>query len=279
MSMLPLSATNLTWPTLTELRDTQPLWFYAALFNFALMAFCVIAGVFDDRTFNGISVWSKPIKFGLSVGVYFITLIWFATFLSKETLTSAAGKCLVAIPLIAGIVETIYIAVMAGLGLASHYNYSSNFTSIMYALMGLGAWSMVLVLPWMGYLIAKHNPITNPLIFAIVIGLCVTLILGGGFGNYLSSNAGHWIDAAPTDANGLWLFNWTRDGGDLRVAHFFGMHAMHAFPLFALILPMRWGEKRKLSVLSGFIICYVSLSAGTFIQAINGQPFIAGWFG
>jgi hypothetical protein len=276
VSMLPLSATNLTWPTLTELRDTQPLWFYAALFNFALMAFCVIAGVFDDRTFNGISVWSKPIKFGLSVGVYFITLIWFATFLSKETLTSAAGKCLVAIPLIAGIVETIYIAVMAGLGLASHYNYSSNFTSIMYALMGLGAWSMVLVLPWMGYLIAKQNALTNPLIFAIVAGLCVTLILGGGFGSHLATSSSHWVNATPTDADGLWLFNWARDGGDLRVAHFFGMHAMHAFPLVALLLPKTWAEKLKLRVLVIFITGYVALSAGTFWQSINGQPFWAG---
>ena len=276
MSTLGLTTTNTPLPTLTELKDTQPLWFYAALFNFALMSLCLIAGIFDDRTFNGVSVWSKPIKFGLSVGVYFITLVWFATFLSKETLTSNAGKWLVAIPLIAGVVETIYIAVMAGLGLASHYNFSSSFTSIMYAVMGVGAWSMVLVLPWMGYLIAKQNPITHPLIFAIVIGLCVTLILGGGFGNYLSSNGDHWVNATPTDANGLWLFNWARDGGDLRVAHFFGMHAMHAFPLFALLLPRNWGEKHKLGVLSGFIICYVGLSAGTFIQAINGQPFLAG---
>ncbi len=73
--------------------------------------------------------------------------------------------------------------------------------------------------------------------------------------------------------------DWARDGGNLRVAHFFGMHAMHAFPLFALLLPMNWGEKRKLGVLSGFIICYAGLSAGTFIQAINGQPFTAGWVG
>jgi len=274
MSTRHLSAKNQTWPTLTGLKDTQPLWFYAALFNFVLMAFCLIAGAFDDRTFNGVSVWSKPIKFGLSIGIYFLTLVWFASFLTKETLASSAGKCLVAIPLIAGVVEVLYIAVMAGLGLPSHFNYTSTFTTIMYSLMGLGAASMVLVLPWMAYLITRQNPISNPLIFAIVIGLCLTLILGGGFGNYLGSSNNHWVDAAPTDANGLWLFNWARDGGDLRVAHFFGMHAMQAFPLFALLLPINWNKKLKLGLLSGFIICYATFSVGTFIQAVNGQPFL-----
>ena len=264
------------WPTIVELKSTQIFWYRAALFNFALMVFCLVVGLFDDRTLNGISVWSKPVKFGLSIGVYFLTLTWFATFLDSKTLRSTSGKWLVRIPLVAGITEVVYIAIMASLGEASHFNLSSNFTSIMYIIMGIGAASMVLVLPWMAYLIAKQNPMSNPLILAIVIGLCLTCLLGGGFGNYLSSNGGHWVNSAPTDANGVWLFNWAMDGGDLRVAHFFGMHAMHAFPIFVVLLPQHWSPRFKLKILIVFIVAYALFSAHTFFQAVNGQPFLIG---
>ncbi len=270
------SLAYLRWPTIVELKSTQIFWYRAALFNFALMVFCLVVGLFDDRTLNGISVWSKPVKFGLSIGVYFLTLTWFATFLDSKTLRSTSGKWLVGIPLIAGITEVVYIAIMASLGEASHFNLSSNFTSIMYSIMGIGAASMVLVLPWMAYLIAKQNPMSNPLILAIVIGLCLTCLLGGGFGNYLSSNGGHWVNSAPTDANGVWLFNWAMDGGDLRVAHFFGMHAMHAFPIFVVLLPQHWSPRFKLKILIVFIVAYVLFSAHTFFQAVNGQPFLIG---
>ena len=270
------SLAYLRWPTILELKSTQIFWYRAALFNFALMVFCLVVGLFDDRTLNGISVWSKPVKFGLSIGVYFLTLTWFATFLDSKTLRSTSGKWLVGIPLIAGITEVVYIAIMASLGEASHFNLSSNFTSIMYIIMGIGAASMVLVLPWMAYLIAKQNPMSNPLILAIVIGLCLTCLLGGGFGNYLSSNGGHWVNSAPTDANGVWLFNWAMDGGDLRVAHFFGMHAMHAFPIFVVLLPQHWSPRFKLKILIVFIVAYALFSAHTFFQAVNGQPFLIG---
>ena len=260
---------------LQDVKAMQPLWFYAAVLNFVIMAVCMLAGLFDERTLNGVSVWNKPMKFGLSIGVYFITLAWFSQFLRPGSLASRSGKALVWIPLIAGIGEIAYILLMAALGQASHYNFSSALTTTMYSVMGVGAASMVLILPWMAFLIARQNPLSNPLILAIVVGLVMTCVLGGGYGSYLSSHDGHWVSAARTDENGLWLFNWARDGGDLRVAHFFGMHAMHAFPLVALLLPRNWSTHTQLAILVAVMSAYTAFSAMTFMQAIAGQPFMA----
>jgi sugar lactone lactonase YvrE len=44
---------------------------------------------------------------------------------------------------------------------------------------------------------------------------------------------------ADMAANGIWLMKWSRDGGDLRVAHFFGTHAMQVLPLLTALLPAR----------------------------------------
>ncbi|MEQ9452887.1 MAG: hypothetical protein RJQ07_14990 [Pseudomonadales bacterium] len=274
----PAALPTLSWPGLDQLRNLQPHWYYAGLVNFGVMVFCLLAMTVDDRTLQGVSVWAKPMKFGLSIGVYYLTLVWFSQYLRPGTLSTRAGHWLVGIPLVAGMAEISYILVMAALGQASHYNFSSSFTITMYSLMGVGAVSMVAVLPWMAYLIGRYQPLHHPLIFAIVVGLVLTCVLGGGYGMYLSGNDNHWVEATRTDANGLWLFNWARDGGDLRVAHFFGMHALHAFPLFALalnrVLPDGTRSHTQLAILIGFICAYTAFSAITFTQALQGQPFM-----
>ena len=52
------------------------------------------------------------------------------------------------------------------------------------------------------------------------------------------------------------------------------MHAMQALPLLALLLPegLRVSNRNWLLLL-GFLI-YAALTTATFIQAINGRPFL-----
>ena len=235
-----LAVEPLALPSFKEFQTLQRAWYISAVGYAALTVFCFAAGFVDDRLFNGVSVWHKPFKFALSISVYFATLVWFAKYLRPGALTTWHGKLLVAIPTFMALFEMVYIVLMAALGQASHYNFSSPFYATMYSLMGFGATCMVLVLPWLGFLVVRNVGFWHPLGLAIFLGLTLTLLLGGGFGGYLGGAGSHWVNAAPTDANGIWLFKWVTDGGDLRVAHFFGMHAMQALPPFALLLPNAW---------------------------------------
>ncbi|KJV10327.1 hypothetical protein VZ95_05735 [Elstera litoralis] len=63
-------------------------------------------------------------------------------------------------------------------------------------------------------------------------------VLGGITGIWMGGQPGHWVGGIASDAGGLPIVGWARDGGDLRVAHFFGLHLMQALPLLALLL---WG--------------------------------------
>ena len=64
----------------------------AAVLILGLMAPTVLALVVDGRTLNGISVWIKPLKFQLSVGLYLLTLAWLFGALGKAQ--AFAGKAL-----------------------------------------------------------------------------------------------------------------------------------------------------------------------------------------
>ena len=263
----------------TTLRHLERAWFYSCVGYAALAVFCLAAQWVDPRLLSGVSVWTKPFKFALSLSVYFATLLWCWQFVPETARRTLSAKWLVFIPTFWALAEMVYITYQGALGEHSHFNNSSTFHSIAYSLMGLGAVSLVSVLVWLAWVIARHNPVSSPLTLSIVIGLVLTFVLGGGFGGYLSSQGGHWVNAAATDANGVWFFKWATDGGDLRVAHFFGMHAMQVIPAFGLLVsaqtPRRLSPHVSLALVAAFSMAYAAFSCMTFWRAVQGQPFMS----
>lgn len=259
---------------LSEVVQRHPLWMRTAYGFVILMTICAVCALFDDRTFNGVSVWSKPFKFSLSIAVYFATLAWFVPLLPHGYIESRKGRWLTLIPVACAVFEIAYIALQASRGEASHFNNASLFYSVMYGFMGIGAVTLVSICLWMGVVILRHRGAANPYALAVGVGLVLTFLLGGGFGGYLGGQTSHWVGGTQSDANGIWLMKWSRDGGDLRVAHFFGMHAMQVLPSIAAVLPAR--APRRMAV--GFVIAaacaYAALCVYAFVGALKGVPFL-----
>lgn len=270
----PFSVPALQWANWRAYRRYDPTWFYSALGLSVLAIICLFAGSIDDRLFNGVSVWSKPFKFALSLAVYTATLMFFVGYLPAQYLRAGAGLWIANSITAVMMLEMAYIAIQAGLGEASHFNITTPFHGIMYSLMGIGAFWLVIAPLWLAWIIWRNNEKRDVMAFSIVIGLALTFGLGGGFGGYLGNQSSHWVSAAATDADGLWLFNWTTKGGDLRVAHFFGMHAMQVVPLCALLLPQRLSANTAYAFVIGFSAIYATFSVQTFVQAVQGRPFI-----
>ena len=262
-----------TWKSL------HPAWYYTTAGLLLLMVFCMVAPLADERLLNGVSVWTKPFKFSLSLAAYFATLMLFVPFMPANYFATIRGRVMTWIPIACTVMEMVYIVAMASLGQQSHFNTSTQFHANMYSLMGLGAMSLVTLLLWMAWTIGRNNRLSEPMVLAIVAGLVLTFVLGGGFGYYLGGHGSHWVQAATTDADGSWLFKWARDGGDLRVAHFFGMHAMQAIPLFALALQNLAGSRLtrhvSIALVLAFACAYTAFATTTFLQALRGEPFMA----
>jgi hypothetical protein len=131
---------------------------------------------------------------------------------------------------------------------------------------------MVVVCSWMGVLVLRTHG-RDPYAVAVGAGLVLTFVLGGGFGGYMGQHMSHWVGGTQNDAAGLWLMKWSRDGGDLRVAHFFGIHAMQVLPMFSALLPRAWPARTAIVVVVGAAAVYAAATTFTFVQAIAGLPF------
>lgn len=238
--------------------------------------------VLDPRLFQGVSVWSKPWKFQLSTGVFLLNLAYFMSFLPAIKRHGAAAKFIVWGCMIATVYEIGYITLQGALGQASHFNLSSPMSGTLYTLMGIGAMMLTTAALVLGVLVLRHSKgsLTQAMRHAIGWGLVLSFFLGSAFGGYLGgkSATGHWVGGAATDAGGWLFFNWSRTGGDLRVAHFFGLHAMQVIPLIALLLasPSLMKLSPTAQIRGVWLTCalYTAWCVWTFVQAVRGQPFM-----
>lgn len=274
-----MTSSGSLWPSadgqnpIQTLHDWQGPWTRWALV-FLLVAFgCALLPLFDSRTLIGVSVWMKPFKFALSIAVYFATLAAFAPLLGRSFFDTRFGWVLSTIPIVCAVFEQTYIMHQAAMGEPSHFNISTPFHGVMYGLMGIGAVLMVTVCGVMGALILWRYRLGSAMALAIALGLLLAFGLGGGFGGYLSGYGGHWVGGTPSDAGGLPLLSWSVDGGDLRVAHFWGLHAMQLLPLLAWPI-VRFAPTLAVPGVIALTFAYAGFSTWTFTQALSGQPLI-----
>ncbi len=256
-------------------------WTGAALVAWSCMT--ALLPLVDERTFQGVSVWLKPWKFQVSVGTYLLTLALFLAWLPVSSREGRAGRYVVWAAIGGGLFEALYITWQGAHAQASHYNLSSSLYASLYTLMGIGAVLMNLTSGVLGVLVFKSPQVamSRSMRHAIGWGLIITCVLGTATGGYLGSRAmtgGHWVGGSATDAGGLAIFHWSRHGGDLRVAHFFAIHAMHFLPIVGWMLarlsPSENSEAARTRVIwcAGVLLCVVC--GATFLQALRGHPFL-----
>lgn len=144
----------------------------------------------------------------------------------------------------------------------------------MFQLMGIGALTLTsasAVLAW--GLWRSSQPLVGPALrLGLVLGLTLTFILGAGVGIVMAGGPTSVVGGMP-GPDDLPLLGWSRQFGDYRVAHFLGVHAMHAIPLFAWVVARWLGQEQRWPV-AVFALLYVGLTVYALVQALQGRPVI-----
>ncbi len=288
MSVEPLMAAanplpkpaSLAWSSLLDLaaqaRTRLPWLWWGGWLALALSVLFLVLQWQDQRLLQGVSVWTKPWKFHVSVGLHMLTLAWFAALLADTPQRRRAFNAMSAVVLLSAVFELAYITWRAARGEPSHFNVGTAFGSVMYSLMGLGAVLMTAGAGWLGWHILRARDFAwDPVLQrGVGIGLLLGWLLGTLSGAYVSSQTGHGVGGTLGDAAGLPIVRWATDGGDLRVAHFFGLHAMQLLPLMAWLFARIGAPAAALSQVYAVALVYSAFTAFTFVQALLGRPFI-----
>lgn len=247
-----------------------------ALFGMALMILSIMAVMLqaiDPRLLgSGVNVWVKPAKFLSSIGIYALTAAWFFGYVRPERRRSLPMRIAALVIIVAGTFELVWIGWQAANGVESHFNTSTPFATIMYALMGVFAVLLVSATLPLAWEIGRRPALglRRDFVAAVVVGLLLTFLLGGILGGYMSSQPGHSVGL---EGGRTFLFGWNRSGGDLRIAHFLGIHAEQALPVLAALTAAAGFEARsRWAVLAGGAAAYAALTLAIFAQATAGRP-------
>lgn len=274
------------------IRIHPPLMINAALM--VLLTAVSVAGlVLDDRVLLGAPIWLKPLKFAISVAIYSVTLAWLISLVTRgRRIASAMGTVIAA----ATFIELVVIVGQVVRGRRSHFNFATPLDGTLFTIM-----AVTIVVLWVATAIVAVLLITQRIgdrVPAYAVRASMIIALAGlGVGFLMTSpqpgqietiqNGGEQIIGAHAvgvadGGPGLPLVNWSTIGGDLRIGHFIGMHALQALPLLALALTLlgrRWrrlaDETVRLRLVITGSIAYAGLTVLVTWQALRGQSIVA----
>jgi hypothetical protein len=250
----------------------EPVLAAAGTFLLLCLVPTALALTLDERMLNGVAVWVKPMKFQASLGVHLLTVAALMLLLPQDVRHRRAVRWPALAMAGAALFEAGYITLRGAQGLASHYATETALAAAMYQLMGLGALVLVGGSAWLGVLVLRHGRGPAALVAGAGLGLILGGLLGLVTGGALSASGAHLVGVAASEAGGLPILGWARAGGDLRVAHFFGLHLTQSLPTVALVLLAAGRGWTQVPVYAAAGLG-VAVTLGTFAQALAGRPF------
>ncbi|MEU4557101.1 hypothetical protein AB0F72_01835 [Actinoplanes sp. NPDC023936] len=244
----------------------------------AVLAVVAAVGIFTDpRILTGVPIWLKPFKFAVSFVVYAGTLAWTLSILPRRSRPAEwAGVVIVGV----AVAELAIIVFQVIRGRTSHYNVATPLDAMLWSAMG----TSIMVLFFAHLLIAitalRQRIPDRAIAWAIRLGLLVALLgMAVAFlmtmqGGTTTAPGAHAV-GVPDGGPGMPVTGWSTTGGDLRIGHFVGLHALQALPLLALLLGRLVADpvKRTRLVFVGGGAYAVLVLLLTW-QALRAQPLL-----
>ncbi len=227
---------------------------------------CLAITPITTRQVLGINAFIKPAKFLLSTVIFCWTMACFLPLLNRPRTAAVYSWMTVLVFTF----ELVVIIGQAARGKLSHFNIASAADGLLFALMGV---AITLFTLWTGYIgllffTKKTTPLPPPYLWGIRLGMLLFVIFAFE-GGLMASRLSHTVGAAD-GGPGLPGTNWSTGHGDLRVAHFVGMHALQLLPLFGYFLAKRPWQVIALGTV------YLALAVALLVQALAGKPLLAG---
>lgn len=239
---------------------------------FLVLAFVLtVLALFNSTQVLGINSMIKPLKFALSTMIYAYSMAYLLYYVTNQN----AVKWYSILATVVMLFENSVIVGQALRGNISHFNQTEIVGGILYALMGifivwLTSATMVIAIR---FIRQGSYTISTPYALSIKLGL-VLFVVFSFFGGYMSAINSHNV-GGEMGQEGLPLINWSTLFGDLRVAHFFGIHTLQLIPLFGFYISDKVIRVSKAKTYIWlFAALYVGFVCFTAWQAVMGLPLV-----
>ena len=245
-------------------------WFAVSMVGLTI----VLAGlaVVDQRILLGAPLWFKPLKFAISFAAYGGALAWMLGQLRVPALRRTGWVIVVA-----SAVEMAIITGQAARGVRSHYNDDDLIGELLFTAMGVTIAVLYLATVAIALRFLREPGRDRAAGLAIRLGLVASLV-GMAVGVIMIALEAHAV-GVPDGGPGLPLVGWSTTGGDLRIGHFVGMHALQLLPLLAAGLAAGAGGRLDENGWAGVVVAvaagYLGLVLLVTWQALRGQPLLA----
>ncbi|MGW5778381.1 hypothetical protein [Streptomyces sp. NPDC003863] len=249
--------------------------------------------VVDDRILVGVPIWTKPFKFSVSFVAYGLSLAWMLSLLPRGR---RAGWWAGTVLTVASVVEMVLITLQVVRGTRSHFNQATPFDTAVFQIMGgtvAVLWLCALVI---AVLLLRARILDRAMAWAVRLSSLIALA-GAAVGflmvrptpEQLATDNPTIVGAhsvgVPDGGPSMPITGWASNGGDLRIPHFFGMHALQLLPLLLIALTalatrfpglVRLADER---VRLRLTLTASAAYAATFVlltwQALRGQALLA----
>jgi hypothetical protein len=227
---------------------------------------------FDTVQVGGRYRLIKPLNFSMSMAMYLATVVILLDHLRasmwwKKVISWGISICI--------LTAITCITMQAVRGTTSHFNNSTPFDSTVSSLMDIvdplnSAFVLVLLI----FALQSRYNVSRSSQLGIVFGI-ILFLAGSVIGGVMVAHGQSVVGAAP-GGPGLPVVNWSTTGGDFRVAHFLGIHALQVLPMSGWLierlkdLPGRAKPTAVVAVSAGYVV----LMGFVFMQAINGVPLV-----
>jgi hypothetical protein len=270
-----------------RLWTADPLLTGTGLFMVALLAPLSFGLLLDPREIAGSPAWLKPAKFALSTGVYCLTLAWVFTHLAawprmRRTVSRVTSSVF--------LIEVAVISLQAARGTTSHFNVATPLDAAMFGVMGFAIFVQTFASVAVAIALWRQPFADRALGLALRLGVAIAvagaftggLMTGPTEEQLLAANttgrltvAGAHTVGAPDGGPGLPITGWSTQHGDLRVAHFVGIHALQALPLLTVVGFRGRAERTRVHLTLVAAVTYLLLFVGLLLQALQGLPLMS----
>jgi hypothetical protein len=237
------------------------------------LAAASVALLYDTRLVTGLNPWIKPMKFLSSIAIFLWSMAWF---MAETDARHRRRLGIIRWTMVLAMVgEIVLISMQAARGTTSHFNIQTPFDARVFDAMGLMIVANSLAAAWF---LTTLRPVTGDragYLWGLRAGV-VVFVVGSFEGFVMVANMGHAVPG-PDGGPGLPFVNWSTTGGDLRIAHFIGLHSLQVLPILGWALDRgRAGApnaRRRTIAVAG--VLWLALMVAALWLALTSRPLLS----